>query len=88
MAALIVMPPLARAKLKVAEQIGSTALRTDAIETVCCAYLAATTLVGLVLNATLHWSWADPVAGLVIVPLLLREGPEGVKGNECGCPGS
>lgn len=84
-AALIVMPLLARAKLKVAEQIGSKALRTDAMETVCCAYLAATTLIGLVLNATLHWSWTDPVAGLLIVPLLVREGLEGMKGTDCGC---
>lgn len=84
-AALIVMPLLARAKLKVAEQIGSKALRTDAMETVCCAYLAATTLIGLVLNATLHWSWADPLVGLLIVPLLVREGLEGMKGTDCGC---
>ena len=86
--ALVLMPLLAKAKLKVANEIGSRALRTDAMETTCCAWLAAATLVGLVLNSTLHWWWADPVAGLVIVPLLMREGIEGIKGEECACHGS
>lgn len=87
MAALIVMPILARAKLRVAERIGSQALRADAMETVCCAWLAGTTLLGLVLNTVLHWWWADALAGLVIMPLLVREGLEAIKGEECGCHG-
>ena len=84
-AALIVMPLLARVKLKLAADLSSKSLKADAMETVCCAWLAATTLLGLALNALWHWSWADPVAGLIIVPLLVREGIEALKGEECGC---
>jgi divalent metal cation (Fe/Co/Zn/Cd) transporter len=83
--ALVVMPLLARAKLRVADALGSRALRTDAYEAVCCAWLSATTLVGLALNAAFGWWWADPVAALVLVPLLMREGLGGWRGG-C-CPG-
>jgi divalent metal cation (Fe/Co/Zn/Cd) transporter len=82
-AALVVMPLLARAKLRVAEAIGSRALRTDAYEAVCCAWLSATTLAGLLLNAAFGWWWADPAAALVIVPLLIREAREGWRGDGC-----
>jgi len=73
---LIVMPLLARAKLRVAASLGSRALRADAHETIVCAWLSATTLVGLGLNAGLGWWWADPVAALTMVPLITREGLE------------
>ena len=73
---LIVMPLLARAKLGVAEKLGSRALRADAHETIVCAWLSATTLVGLGLNALFGWWWADPVAALVMLPLIVREGVE------------
>ena len=72
---LIVMPLLARAKLGVAASLGSRALRADAHETIVCAWLSATTLVGLGLNAALGWWWPDPVA-LAMLPLIVREGPE------------
>src|SRR2546428_9677198 len=73
---LIVMPLLARAKLRVADALGSRALRADAHETIVCAWLSFTTLLGLALNAVLGWWWADPVAALAMVPLIVREGLE------------
>ncbi len=78
---LIVMPLLARAKLGVAASLGSRALRADAHETIVCAWLSATTLLGLGLNAVLGWWWADPVAALAMLPLIVREGIEAWKGE-------
>lgn len=78
------MPVLARAKLKVAEQIGSRALRADAMETFTCGYLAWALLAGLAANAALHWWWIDSAAALAIVPLLIKEGREAVSGV-CAC---
>jgi divalent metal cation (Fe/Co/Zn/Cd) transporter len=80
---LIVMPLLARAKLSVAGRLGSRALRADAHETIVCAWLSATTLVGLGLNALLGWWWADPVAALVMLPLIVREGLEAWRAESC-----
>jgi divalent metal cation (Fe/Co/Zn/Cd) transporter len=82
---LIVMPLLARAKLGVAANLGSRALRADAHETIVCAWLSAATLLGLGLNAVLGWWWADPVAALAMLPLIVREGIEAWKG-EAGVP--
>ena len=82
---LAVMPFLGWAKLKTARELGSAALRADAYETVACAWLSFTTLVGLVLNSVFGWNWADPLAALVLVPLILREGWESwqeASGNE------
>ena len=76
---LVVMPLLARAKLRTAKQLGSAALRADAHETIVCAWLSATTLVGLVLNAAVGWWWADPVAALAMLPLIVREGVEAMS---------
>ncbi len=73
---LIVMPLLASAKLGVADKLRSRALRADAQETIVCAWLSATTLLGLGLNALLGWWWADPVAALAMLPLIVREGIE------------
>lgn len=73
---LIVMPLLARAKLRMAQALDSRALRADAQETIVCAWLSLTTLIGLGLNAALGWWWADPVAALAMVPLIVREGLE------------
>lgn len=78
---LIVMPLLARAKLRTAAGLGSRALRADAHETIVCAWLSATTLLGLGLNATLGWWWADPVAALAMLPLIVREGIEAWRGE-------
>ncbi len=81
---LVLMPLLAWAKLRTARGLGSRALRADAYETITCAWLSLTTLAGLVLNAAFGWWWADPVAALVMLPLIVREGWEAWKG-ECGC---
>jgi len=79
---LVLMPVLGWAKLRTARELNSRALRADAFETIACAWLSLTTLGGLVLNALFGWWWADPVAALVLVPLIAREGLEGVRGEE------
>jgi len=73
---LAVMPFLGWVKLKTARELGSSALRADAYETIACAWLSFTTLAGLLLNSLFGWGWADPLAALVLVPLILREGWE------------
>ncbi|HEY5161904.1 MAG TPA: cation transporter, partial [Terriglobales bacterium] len=83
---LIAMPLLARAKRKVARELNSGAMQADSRQTDLCAYLSAILLVGLVLNATLHWWWADPVAALIMVPIIVREGWDGLRGKAC-CDG-
>ena len=84
-AATAVMPWLAKEKRKLSAITGSAALRADAAESALCAYLALVALVGLGINAIWHIRWADPVAALVIVPLILREGWEAMRGKACGC---
>jgi divalent metal cation (Fe/Co/Zn/Cd) transporter len=76
---LVVMPVLARAKLRLAGELGSRALRADAHETIVCAWLSLTTLSGLALNAALGWWWADPIAALAMLPIVVREGLEAVR---------
>jgi divalent metal cation (Fe/Co/Zn/Cd) transporter len=78
---VIVMPLLARAKRSLGMQLGSGALVAESKQTSLCAYLSAILLGGLVLNATLGWWWADPVAGLAMVPIIAREGIEGLRGH-------
>jgi divalent metal cation (Fe/Co/Zn/Cd) transporter len=81
---VVVMPLLARAKRGLAIQLGSGALAAESKQTSLCAYLSAILLGGLVLNATLGWWWADPIAGLAMVPIIVREGIEGLRGrSEC-----
>lgn len=79
---LAVMPFLAHAKFSVARALESAALRADAKETLVCSLLSAITLAGLLLNRMLGWWWADPAAALALVPWLLREGWEMVRGEE------
>ena len=78
------MPLLARAKIRVADEIGSRALRADAIETITCGRLSWILLAGLLANALLHWWWLDSAAALILVPFILKEGREAVQG-ECCC---
>ena len=78
------MPLLGRAKIRVADEIGSRALRADAMETFTCGYLSWVLLAGLAANALLHWWWLDVAASIVIVPLLLKEAREAMTG-ECSC---
>lgn len=83
-AAAIGMPVLASIKLRIADRLGSRALRADAMESLTCGFLAWVLLAGLAANAILHWWWLDATASLAIVPLLLREARESTRGN-CGC---
>lgn len=78
----IVMPVLGWMKLRTAQALQSGALRADAYETIACAWLSVTTLIGLILNAVFGWWWADPLAAFAILPLVVREGVEGLRG-EC-----
>jgi divalent metal cation (Fe/Co/Zn/Cd) transporter len=73
---LVVMPTLALRKRRVARLIGSPTLMADSTETLLCSYLSLILLAGLVLNATAGWWWADPLAGLGIAVLAVREGAE------------
>jgi cation diffusion facilitator family transporter len=82
---LVVMPLLARAKRRVAARIKSRALAADSRQTDLCAYLSAVLLGGLALNALFGWWWADPVAALVMVPIIAREGFEALRGETCDC---
>lgn len=80
---LLVMPWLARRKRVVAASIGSRALHADSRQTSICAYLSAILLAGLGLNALFGWWWADPVAALVMVPIIAHEGVEALRGEPC-----
>jgi divalent metal cation (Fe/Co/Zn/Cd) transporter len=84
-AAAAFMPLLAREKRLLSAQTGSAALRADAAESALCGYLSLIALLGLVVNAIWRVPWADPVAALVIVPLILREGWESMRGEPCQC---
>ena len=87
-AAVVVMPLLGRAKRRVAAQMGSRALHADSRQADFCAYLSAILLVGLLLHALLGWWWTDPVAALVMTPIIAREGVQGLRGegcDDCGC---
>lgn len=80
---LIVMPLLVRAKRRVARGIKSNALMADSKQTELCTYLSAILLGGLLLNALLGWWWADPVAALIMVPIIVKEGIEALRGETC-----
>jgi divalent metal cation (Fe/Co/Zn/Cd) transporter len=82
-ASLIVMPLLVRAKRKIARGIKSAALMADSKQTELCTYLSAILLAGLLLNALVGWWWADPVAALIMVPIIVKEGIEGLRGETC-----
>lgn len=92
-ASLVVMPLLSRAKRSIGLQLRSGALVAEAKQTMICTYLSALLLVGLALNAVAGWWWADPVAALVMVPLIAWEGVEGLRGrsacaDDCCEPGA
>jgi divalent metal cation (Fe/Co/Zn/Cd) transporter len=84
-ASLVIMPFLSWAQRRTGRALGSNAVVADSTQTLLCTYLSAVLLVGLVLNATLSWGWADPIAGLVIAAVAVREGIEAWKGEGCGC---
>jgi Predicted Co/Zn/Cd cation transporters len=76
---VIVMPVLARSKKRVARAMRSGALEAEAAQTSLCAYLSVIGLAGVALNALFGWWWADPVAALIMVPIIAAEGWEGVR---------
>jgi divalent metal cation (Fe/Co/Zn/Cd) transporter len=80
-ASLVVMPLVSWGKLRAARALGSATLRAEAKETLACAYLSLTLLIGLAANAAAGWWWADPGAALLMVPWLVAEGREGLRGD-------
>lgn len=83
--AVILMPWLAREKRRLSALTGSAALRADAAESALCAYFSVIALIGLALHAVWNITWADPVAALVITPLIIFEAREALRGKPCGC---
>lgn len=86
-ASLVIMPFLSWAQGRTGKVLGSKAVVADSTQTLLCTYLSAVLLSGLVLNATLGWTWADPLAGLVIAAVAVREGREAWRGEGCCAPG-
>jgi len=83
---VVVMPVVAWRKLKVAAELGSASLRSEAKETLACSWLSLALLLGLGANAAWGIWWADPLAAIAMVPWLVKEGIEGLRGEEgCGC---
>ncbi len=83
LASLVVMPILATAKRSTGRRLGSVTVTADSQQTWLCTYLSVVLLTGLLLNATLGWWWADPLAALVIAMLAVREGIEAWRGDAC-----
>jgi divalent metal cation (Fe/Co/Zn/Cd) transporter len=82
---LVVMPALSYAQRRAGRELGSLSAVADSKQTLLCAYLSAVLLVGLVLNSLFGWAWADPIAGLVIAAIAVKEGIGAWKGETC-CP--
>ncbi len=82
-ASLAVMPVLSLAQRRAGRELGSVSAVADSKQTLLCTYLSAALLGGLVLNALLGWTWADPVAALVIAALAVREGQNAWRGDPC-----
>jgi divalent metal cation (Fe/Co/Zn/Cd) transporter len=83
---LAVMPFLSWFERRTGRELGSASAVADSKQTLLCTYLSAVLLVGLVLNATLGWSWADPLAALVIAAVAVKEGVEAWRGDACCAP--
>jgi len=84
-AAGVIMPWLAKEKRRLSGAIGSAALRADAAQSALCAYLSLIALAGLAINAIWRVAWADPIAALVVLPLIAWEGREAMRGRTCDC---
>ena len=85
-ASLAIMPFLSWAQRRTGKALGSNAVVADSTQTLLCTYLSAVLLVGLVLNATLGWHWADPLAGLVVAAVAVKEGRGAWRGEGCCAP--
>jgi len=79
------MPVLGWLKRREALRLNNPAMAADALQSATCAYLAAITVIGLGTNAIFHIGWFDPVAALLAVPLLMKEGRTVWRGQRCGC---
>jgi divalent metal cation (Fe/Co/Zn/Cd) transporter len=79
------MPPLAHAKTRIARELGSRAAESESKQTMLCAYLSLALLAGLGVNALLGWWWADPIAGLAVATVALREGLAAWSGEADAC---
>ena len=87
-ASLIIMPILSWAQRRTGRRLGSGAVVADSSQTLLCTYLSSVLLLGLVLNAALGWSWADPIAALVIAGVAINEGRNAWRGDLCCAAGS
>lgn len=85
-ASLVVMPVLSAAQRRAGRELGSASAVADSKQTLLCTYLSAVLLLGLLLNTFLGWSWADPIAALVIAALAVREGIDAWRGDACCSP--
>jgi divalent metal cation (Fe/Co/Zn/Cd) transporter len=83
---LLVMPILSYAQRRTGRELGSVTAVADSKQTLLCTYLSAVLLVGLVVNSLFEWSWADPIAGLVIAAVALKEGRDAWRGDACCTP--
>jgi divalent metal cation (Fe/Co/Zn/Cd) transporter len=88
LASLLLMPLLSRAQRRTGRALGSAAVVADGTQTALCAWLSVAVATGLVLNATLGWTWADPVAGLVVAAVAAREAVLTWRGEGCCGPGT
>lgn len=86
MLSLVIMPIASIVERRLGEELGSASVVADSKQLLLCSYLSAVLLVGLVVNSTLGWSWADPVAGLFIAGLAIREGRNALRGDVCCSP--
>ena len=84
-ASALIMPWLAKEKRRLSGATGSAALRADAAQSALCAYLSLIALAGLAINAIWHVKWADPIAALAVLPLIMWEGREALRGKPCAC---
>jgi divalent metal cation (Fe/Co/Zn/Cd) transporter len=88
---VVVMPLLVWAKRRTGRELGSATVVADSMQTLLCTYLSAVLLIGLILNAALGWTWADPIAALVIAAVAVKEGREAWRGehcDDCAAPGT
>lgn len=84
-ASLVIMPVLSAAQRRAGRELGSASAVADSTQTLLCTYLSAVLLAGLLLNSLLDWSWADPIAALVIAGVAIKEGINAWRGDAC-CP--
>jgi divalent metal cation (Fe/Co/Zn/Cd) transporter len=85
-ASLAVMPGLSYAQRRTGRELGSRTAVADSKQTLLCTYLSAVLLVGLLLNSLLGWTWADPIAALVIAAVAVKEGRDAWRGDACCAP--